>query len=653
MSVVEIDPEQMNSTPEIAELASLGQEFEQTFQPTEIADQEHFVRRSYSLDGGAIHVVFRGREELPLFPDNQGVVGIVGIDERPLHTSGDDFGEWASAVTQGSPYEDVFERAAADDVSEVGLFVNATPKGMVEAALKLTEVGIGSGDTERLKQLKEKIGEGDINDDVLELYDSIVVATLINSSGELVRPFQHGHGINEDGLMQVVLALAGEPAAQHMLDLKKKLLAGYDEVARQQEKDYAERSEDNPDFVEPGAPIDPAILEQVKAHHFVAVHTSPVMPYHIAENGSGISVMRPTAEFGEEDSYRFPRSTMHFSLNHAVESHIMGNFNDCPVTVVSPLEGLLELNGTPAVLYGVDTYFSANPGEGVLVPDSATIIRMAETPTDEFVHKNGNVITLREGPIAQTDLQEFKKLVDEIGGEGMGDRLPTLLVDTSTFSPFIWDTTVTKGLEPREDDSDERKAFLADARHFMELANKYITSDNPNVDDYESAAIAVLTDFMRRPGLVEAHPYMHGFIREAMRRELVSRLIVGRYGGKVVQSDGMSAYIEDPQFSQEIYDTAKLLGARSGLHHYQPEARVEKTVAGALSRASDSMMVPDGLDDGDYYKRTDFRWADYDSSEIWSALANAPAQTRRTAVRNATLTYARREKPREDDGFIF
>ena len=51
-----------------------------------------------------------------------------------------------------------------------------------------------------------------------------------------------------------------------------------------------------------------------------------------------------------------PRITTHWCMNHKVESHIEGNWDDKPYLIISPGEGTIEKNGKPENLYAVDTF---------------------------------------------------------------------------------------------------------------------------------------------------------------------------------------------------------------------------------------------------------------------------------------------------------
>jgi hypothetical protein len=655
MSVSELQKPEVASPllQEQQELQLLSGDFEKFTQPQEVVDDQFFVRRQYSLDDGHIKIVFRGREELPVLDAVEGVTQVLSLEEKPKYTSGDDFGEWAAILTEGDPYGDVFERASRNEESDqVNLIASATPMGLVDCAIKLTEAGIGGGSSEELNGLKKDLANGTVTDEVIQLYDSIIAATLISKEGSLNRPIPEGSVINEDGLMQVVLAMCGEEAALQIVQTKSQLLAGYDAATLSDAKVRAGRGPEDADMKQPGERLSADELEIVRSHGFVAVHTSAVMPYHIAENGEGVSVIRSTAEFGGDGELQFPRSTVHFSLNHAVESHVQGSFDNRPVTVVAPLEKILELNGAPAVLHGVDTYTSSNPGEGVFVPEQSTIIHTTESSNGSFIEQSGNVIEIHANKIDHSALQEYAALIKELGGNAEPFMIASQLVGTDVFSPYIWDQDVLRGVAAKEDDVESYKEYLDQAREFMSFVKTHVSSEDPQPTERQRAVEDSIVEFIKTPGLVDEYPSTHSLLVEAMRRTLVNTLIVQKYGGRVVRSDGMSAYIEDDEFSHAVEETAKAIGVRTGLHQYQSESSLEHASEEALRKAESKVAVPRELSKRGL-EAADFKWEKYDSSMIWSLLSAASPQTRRTAVKLATLTYAHREEPYEDSGLLF
>lgn len=94
-----------------------------------------------------------------------------------------------------------------------------------------------------------------------------------------------------------------------------------------------------------------------------------------------------------------PRQTVNFALNHVVESHDSGNWDDCSYVVLCPYNKVVENNGNPAGLDLVDTFFSTDIDKGLTLPskDVYFIEPMNEQETGLYTigenyatYKNGN-----------------------------------------------------------------------------------------------------------------------------------------------------------------------------------------------------------------------------------------------------------------------
>jgi hypothetical protein len=84
----------------------------------------------------------------------------------------------------------------------------------------------------------------------------------------------------------------------------------------------------------------------------------------------------------------YPRATVHFSLNHAVESHMYGSWTGTPYVVVAPLAGAIERSGLPENLHGVDTWWKLDLGQSVRLP-GAHVIRF-DPAANDLIARDGN-----------------------------------------------------------------------------------------------------------------------------------------------------------------------------------------------------------------------------------------------------------------------
>lgn len=65
-----------------------------------------------------------------------------------------------------------------------------------------------------------------------------------------------------------------------------------------------------------------------------------------------------------------PRMTSHWCLNHKVVSHLYGNWEGSPYTIISPGKKMISKNGNPENLNGVDTYWL----HGIDLPENSIIL---------------------------------------------------------------------------------------------------------------------------------------------------------------------------------------------------------------------------------------------------------------------------------------
>lgn len=107
---------------------------------------------------------------------------------------------------------------------------------------------------------------------------------------------------------------------------------------------------------------------KITPDNLVLVRWSEFPPEYDAD---GNVVLQPASEYVAVD-----RQTMHFTLNHSVEEHMFWNDgNGEGYLIMTTLGDVLEANGTESLdnLYGVDTYFTPKPGEGLKLPKSKVI----------------------------------------------------------------------------------------------------------------------------------------------------------------------------------------------------------------------------------------------------------------------------------------
>lgn len=682
-------PEQAPATPHevlpsaLSELQDLQLQFEAQTPPHPVVDDQGFERRAYDVADG-VSMIFRGREELPTFAESDGdrrvTRGVVGIEERPEHTSKDLYGDWTMQVTRGEPNEDVFERAAEEGSDSIELVASSSPTGLINAALALIELGYGDEAVKaKLGHMKTALHEGAVTDDIIKLYDDIFVASTVDNESLNMLGYQVNEGapghVDQDAPMIVARSLAGDPVATSLIEKKQAKLAALEEVEDDRLRSHEGLTDDDAELKHPGERLSEEELEIMGDAHFVAVHTTVANP---AEVAPGMRVMRPSSEYNKDDPNRSDRSTLHWSLNHPVQSHIQGNFIGRPYTIVAPLEELTRINGAPGVLYGVDTYFVTNPGEGMILPEDAVVIHTHQDSNRPAIQVDGTSIELKVGNYAAEDvgalvdyftanyLKKFadrgwdetqaryaaKKTVGEMiaGSEwSLYNDLPKLTLsdeEKQTMQPHDYEISVrTQGI---------LRAFHKQGVDIDDLARRVAARESAAYEEVIER-LAQLGDDIIEDGTIADYPELHDELGEAMRIRVTQDTIEG-FGAKVVQSDGMSAYILDPEFQATERAVAKRIGFRTGLHQYHPESSAEAVIPEQLQKATVSVPIPADLqtEDGPSRAKGDFDWTEFDAEPIMSAMTGprVPWPIRRRLVARGLMSYGHKEQTFDDSGWF-
>lgn len=122
--------------------------------------------------------------------------------------------------------------------------------------------------------------------------------------------------------------------------------------------------------------------------NWVCVHATRYMP---PRNPDGTIFIPTTAMV---TNYDIPRTTVHVSLNHVVESHNAGAWEDCPYVIFAPYTDIVKKNEPPKMVCLFDTYFVPDSDHGLLLPPSAYIVQ----PSDkEFYEIGEHVATYKRG----------------------------------------------------------------------------------------------------------------------------------------------------------------------------------------------------------------------------------------------------------------
>ncbi len=106
-----------------------------------------------------------------------------------------------------------------------------------------------------------------------------------------------------------------------------------------------------------------------------------------------------------------PRATVHFTLNHVVQAHIGGNWDDRPIIILTPYHDTVQENGKPVGFSAVDTYFSPDADSGLKLPKSARIVHPGSVPDGHLFQIKNNETIYKSDNYTDDEINEILTLM--------------------------------------------------------------------------------------------------------------------------------------------------------------------------------------------------------------------------------------------------
>jgi len=242
------------------------------------------------------------------------------------------------------------------DLSEAdGLIaVNTDAASMVDFVAEHTN-------DESLKELAIRLKEGDIQPQDLRLIDSIIATITINDNltvSDIYLP---------EGLGDLIDALSGDSVKQQIIDNKLDILYAQEELNEQKRS-----------LAMSGSLEGYSEVKDISADKIVLSHSTS---HDVHVRSDGAVVLRPAAQYRQD----IGRSTIHFSPNSLVTSHMMGEWGDNNTVILCNLQNIINANNGKVPDNGndVDTYFAISPGEELILPDAVVIRGLPDDASDE------------------------------------------------------------------------------------------------------------------------------------------------------------------------------------------------------------------------------------------------------------------------------
>lgn len=313
------------------------------FAKQEIRDLENRERPIYQYNGKSF--AFRSRWEMPAYEGR--TTAVLGAEESgPLPFRLDD----AENRAEQRAFEEYVAVQDTPEAADVLLATN-TPEGVLELALALSDNLDPS-----LVDLKDEIIHGVYSERALALIDQIAGALYVNDSGEW------NDYIDTDAFALVATALAGNNEAQRIVEKRANVYQD------KQVDRLAEAIENKRQYAQERL----ADVEALAPNEVSLVHATRYEPEY---DSDGNVLLWPS---GEKRIDKLPRASIHFTPNSQVVPHELGEWNNDMRLIVTSLEKMIEQNGSPANMSDVDTYYSQNPGEVLVLPEAVVIEPTAE-----------------------------------------------------------------------------------------------------------------------------------------------------------------------------------------------------------------------------------------------------------------------------------
>jgi hypothetical protein len=562
-----------------------------------VMDEQGYQRRIYDLSPN-VSVSFRGREELPTISNSNLGEGVSSMlltpDEQPREV---ELKEFESYVASHSKTDSAAEH----------LIANATPLGIIDLAVRLK--GDKQPDAE-LMELRGHLLSGEIGDKENALLD-------ILSAAVLAEPNPNAGVERTDGLLDAALALNGDKTKRAELTDKMKVLE-----AQEKHLVLAEIGEGALGLVFEHQPTEPEVIKH--AEGLVLVRTTNNEP--VIDKDGTVS-MQPASEYSKAihgisggNAY-VPRQTTHFSLNHHVQSHVLGNFEDRGYTVVAPLTKALEANGRPAVLFGVDTYFTSGPGEKVSLP--MAIILEGGKDQSEIVVNEGNTRRFKTHDFKPEDigrlLNEFESSEAFSAISEKGERSPYLracIIDAGREARIVTDDG--KYRDRGEGGSFEDRQVIGQSR-LEQMSTKDMLST-----------------------VLQEQPQVFERFMQTLTEDLVTQSAIVEQGGDVVYPSGTSNYVDSAGFDERVTKLAEELDVRVGLHSGMIERQVEEA---AITRLIGKNMRQG---DNDRYEWEKPNKGEGERLNEYLTSERCPQRLRRAALEAGLLTVRGGEQQKYD-----
>jgi hypothetical protein len=255
--------------------------------------------------------------------------------------------------------------------------VQTTPEGLLKAALKLDPKN------KKNQLLLNSFKKNNMTEDTNKFLDNVIASISISKKGKQQTLEQ------ADGFAMMLGHLTGNKNATSIIDYKTNKL--YDIIEQKKALQTKTVLEQNSRI--PGG--------STGAENVTALHSTR---HPVVRDKKGDIFLNPFGNYNPGSLDSVPRSTLHFTLEDVVQSHLFGTWNKENQKIVAKLSDLMDNNGLPYNLNPIDTYWTRNPGQALKISNASVISPYTDSAlyAKELI-KRGLIKAGQPAPLAVSD----------------------------------------------------------------------------------------------------------------------------------------------------------------------------------------------------------------------------------------------------------
>ena len=268
----------------------------------------------------------------------------------------------------------------------LGKAIQAHDDPLIKRALQTGGIKIGSDYSDAFYIDATKLDKGGKAGEVTQSLNALL-RSLTGSPTEVYYPQSRfaGFGTNRNGNAEITISRDSEAISRafttssnpviraHVEDRQKAMERFAAEEAERTARDEETRQREEAGRQEAQAQRDrqkgsPQTKDSLNPDALCITHATKYMPVRHPDGSVDITTTSMTT------NNRIPRNTTHFCLNHKVESHMYGSWDNAPILIIAPFNRMCEVNGAPANLNTIDSFWTSGVNRALRVPNVTLVV---------------------------------------------------------------------------------------------------------------------------------------------------------------------------------------------------------------------------------------------------------------------------------------